>query len=67
MQTSAMRMRSALLSSGCLNSHVFALVYVLLVSPSTMYEKSVHGAPQKPMSGTAPASSCRVRVIAAKT
>jgi hypothetical protein len=66
-QMSAIRARSFLLSCGCLNNHVLAFWSVFDPPPSTMYENSVHGAPQNPMSGTSPASPCRVRVMAAKT
>ena len=65
MQTSAMRSMSALDSAGYLNSHDLHFWNVFEPPPSIMYEKSVQGAPQKPIRGTSPASAVRVRAIAA--
>lgn len=40
---------------------------ILLPPPSTIYANSVHGAPQKPISGTLPSSFSLVSVIALYT
>jgi hypothetical protein len=62
-----MRSSKALDSSGYLKIHVLASCKVLLPPPSIIYAKSVHGAPQNPISGTSPLSSVLVLVIASKT
>lgn len=66
-QTSAIRINKAFDSSGYLNSHVLDFWNVLVPPPSTIYAKSVHGAPQNPISGTSPFSSFLVIVIASNT